>query len=106
MTAQHRIPDPPPITPAMLSDDGAWASDLHPLVGRTIVTLYEIPDSEREESLLLLDDGRVLMMSCDHGYRDDEMMSRDPLNWEFIAYELTGTPAAEALIKLEPGHWI
>lgn len=57
----HPIPDPPPITDAMTQyADGCDARDL---LG-TVTTAYEIPDSDRRETLLRFDDGRVVQIGA------------------------------------------
>jgi len=100
---QHPIPrDNPPITEPMTS--GACGTGAHALVGQRVVTAYDLSDSDRRETLLLLDNGSVLMLSCDPGYDDADRRTDD--RWECCMYDATDTPAAPALRALEPGHWL
>lgn len=103
MARQRHIPDPPPIVDAMTT--GATGANGHDLVGRTILTTYAIPDSDRGELLLLLDNGRVILMSCDPGYEDD-YATRTPDKWESYLADATDTPAGAAMKLLEPGEWL
>lgn len=101
---QHTIPkDHPPITDDMTGLAlGAHSLDL---VDARVVTAYDIPDSDRRESLLLLDNGRVILVSCDPGY-DDDLIQRTPDRWEVVFYDATDTDAGRAIKDLEPGQWL
>jgi hypothetical protein len=104
---QHRINrDNPPITDAMTSGHEGWAhgTGMHALIGRTVVTAYDVPDSDRGESLLLLDNGTVLLVSCDPGYDDNDQ--RTPDAWECCMYDATDTQAGRAIKELDTGHWL
>lgn len=104
MSKQHIISrDNPPITDSMT--DGSAGTDMHDLVGRYVVTSYAIPDSDRRETLLLLDNGRVICLSCDPGIADDDV-TRTPDKWECCLYDATHTPAGYAMRKLTPGQWL
>lgn len=100
---QHRIPDPPPITDRMT--DGSHGASSYDLVGRRVVVAYDIPDSDRDETLLRMDDGSVLLLSCDPGY-DELGVSRTPEHWETCMYDATDSPAGRAIQDLEEGHWL
>ena len=101
---QHRIDHKnPPITDAMT--DHGIGTGIHAIVGCTVLTAYDIPDSDRAESLLLLDDGTVLVLSCDPAY-DDVGVHRTPEHWECCVYDVTTTPAGREIKKLAEGHWL
>ncbi len=103
---QHRIDrKDPPITDDMTSgrDGYAVGTGTHDLLG-TFVTAYEIPDSDRRETLLLREDGFVLLLSCDPGYEGDT--GRTPDKWECCQYDATETAAGRAMQKLKRGHWL
>lgn len=102
---QHLIPkDNPPITDRMTSGGtGAAGFDF---IGETITTAYAIPDSDREEILLRCESGKVLLLSTDPGYNDDESMSRNQERWEMFVYNATDTPAGRAMQHLERGDWL
>lgn len=99
----YSIPSPPPITDAMTT--GATGADASDLIGHAVVTTYDVPDSDRREVLLLLDNGRVYELSTDPGYNDDLAVSRNHERWEFFMYDATDTPAGDAMKKLAPGRW-
>ena len=101
---QHTIPDPAPIQGWEMTQGspGAWTYEL---VGRTVITSYEIPGEDDRGILLLLDNGKVIGIGVDIGYKDDLAMSRDPSKHELYMYDATDTPAGEAIKKLEPGEW-
>lgn len=84
----------------------AIGASAHELVGQTVVTAYEIPDSDRRETLLLLDNGRVICLSCDPGYKDEFYTVRDPTRWECCMYDATDTPAGQEMKKLDAGQWL
>lgn len=97
MPRRHEIPnEAPPIVDAMTM--GAPIVGLDVLVGRSIVTVYEIPDSDRDASLLLLDDGTVVLLSCaiHHGIIE---------GWECYAADATSTAAGQAMLGLKHGYW-
>lgn len=100
---QHEIPNPPPITDGMTT--GAFGTGAHDLIG-TVVTTYEVPDSDRCETLLLYEDGRVILVSCDPGYNDDAARTRNPTRWEVVLCDATDTDAGRAIQLLERGHWL
>lgn len=112
---QHRIDrENPPIIDAMTSGtDGhngyAHGTGLHDLVGRVVVTVYEVPDSDRGETLLLLlaqgAPEMVVLLSCDPGYAEDHA-TRTPEAWSCCAYDATDTAAGRVLMTLERGHWL
>jgi len=86
------------ITDRMVAGATGYSPDW--LVGRTIVAVHEIADSEREETLLLLDDGRSCVISCDPVTHDDAGV-RLPAEewgerWEVVLYDATDTPAGQA----------
>ena len=73
--------------------EGAQISSLE---GRTVVAVYEIPDSDRGESLLHLDNGQVLLLSCDPALTDD-CTTRTPERWECVLYDATDTRAGRMI---------
>lgn len=100
---QHRIPDPPPITERMTT--GSHGTGAVALIG-TVVCAYDIPDSDRDETLLRFDDGRVICVSTDPGYKDPDGLIRDDTRWEVVLYNATDTEAGKAMQNLAPGHWL
>ena len=100
---QHTIdPSDPPILDHMAA--GAGGCSVAELVGKTCVTAYRIPDSDRGATLLLMDDGSCYEIDClprDLGYL--VRCASDP--WEVVLYDVTSTPAGEAIRRLEPGRW-
>jgi hypothetical protein len=98
---QRIIPDPPSITDAMAR--GADGTDSFDLIGE-VVTVYDIPDSDRGEKLVLYRSGRVMLISCDPGYDANDRL--DPTRWEIVLYDATDTPAGREIKKLEPGQWL
>jgi hypothetical protein len=101
---QHRIPSPPPITEAMC--DHALGCDERIFLGRTVAVTYAVPDSDRGEVLLRLDNGWVVEMSCDPSWGDDDpRREREPV-WSSCLYDATDTPAGRAMQKLGEGQWI
>ena len=102
-TRQHRIHDPAPIKGWQMTQGspGTW---LFSLVGRKVVTAYQIPEEDDDGFLLLLDDGTVIGFGVDIGHSDD-MVNRDPSKHEIYMYDATGTPAGKAIKDLEPGEW-
>lgn len=63
------------------------------LRGARILDVVEVEDTDRGEVLLVLDDGRVVMLSCDPGYGDRDGITRTPNRWEVVLYEATSTEA-------------
>ena len=111
---QHKIDrENPPITDDMTSGNAghgyAVGTGTHDLLGR-FVTVYEIPDSDRGEALLLREDGFVLLLSCDPGYERGsyagDYEKRTPEHWDCCQYDATDTAAGRALKELEQGHWL
>jgi hypothetical protein len=108
MPVQHHTDTAPLIKDKMTT--GAIGASAYELVGRTIVTSYEIPDSDRGEILLLLDNGRSFLLSCDPTRDDPDGVPLPPeesgKSWELVLYDTTGTPAGEAIKNLESGAWL
>jgi hypothetical protein len=105
---QHRIDHKdPPIADDMTSGREGFAigTGTHDLLG-TFVAVYEIPDSDRGETLLLRTDGFVLLLSCDPGYEGDTPTGRTPDKWQCCQYDATETAAGRAMQTLERGHWL
>lgn len=100
---QHRIPDPPPIHGWQMTQ-GSPGCAAYALIGRTVVTSYEIPGEDDRGVLLLLDDGTVIGIGVDIGYADD-FVGRDPSKHELYMYDATNTAAGVAIKSLEPGEW-
>ena len=101
---QHEIPDQPPITDWMTrGGTGAAGFDF---IGETITTAYAIPDSDRGDILLRCASGKVLCLSTDPGYNDDEAVSRNHERWEMFVYNCTDTEAGRAMQKLAHGDWL
>jgi len=101
---QHAIPNPPPIHGWQMTQ-GAPGISTYALIGRTIVTTYEIPDEDDRTTLLLLDNGQVLGIGVDIGYHDDPACSRNPDVHELYWFDATDTPAGIVMRTLEPGEW-
>lgn len=93
--------DNPPITDGMTQN--AVGTSSHDLVGETIVTAYDIPDSD-ESTLLLCESGRVLLIFTDMGYNDDD--TRNSTRWDVCFADATDTEAGRAIVDLEPGQWL
>lgn len=103
MTVQHTIPDPPPITDRMTQYGRGTSS--YDFVGETITTAYDIPDSDREETLLRCESGLVILVSCDPGYEED-LIKRTDDRWEVVLYDATDTEAGKVMQTLEHGQWL
>lgn len=89
---------PEPITDAMTAHAaGMGAVELR---GARILDVVEVEDSDRDEVLLTLDDGRVVMLSCDPGYGDPDCITRTPDRWEVCLYDATDTEAGRRLTSL------
>jgi hypothetical protein len=90
--------------PEVLTDDmtsGAEGFDPERLTGRAVVAVQEISDSDRGEFALLLDNGRVCLVSCDP-VRHAEDGTWLPENrwgerWEVVLYDATDTQAGKVL---------
>lgn len=76
---------------------GAHAFLPQDFVGRTIQSVHEIADSDRGEWLLLLDNGVVVLLSCDPGYAED-LVSRTDDKWDVVLYDATETEAGRAVV--------
>jgi hypothetical protein len=85
------------ITDAMTT--GASGFSPQELVGRTVVAVHDIEDSDRRETLLLLDNGRCCLLSCDPVVHDDEgvplPLDKRGERWEVVLYDATDTEAGK-----------
>lgn len=80
--------------------DGAGGFDPEWLVGRTVVAVHPVEDSDRAEALLVLDSGQCVLLSCDPTVHDDAGVPL-PLDergktWEVVLYDATDTDAGKA----------
>lgn len=106
---QHMIDrTAPPITDDMTDHAPGAGSDA--LVG-TVGTAYDIPDSTRCETLLLFDDGHVVLVSCDPITHAEDGTRLPPeqwghVGWEVVLYDATDTRAGHAIRELESGQWL
>ena len=102
---QHTIDrDNPPIKD--MDTQYGVGTDSFVFIGEKIVTAYNIPDSDRDECLLLCESGLVICVSTDPGYKDDDCLVRDETRWEVVLYDATDTVAGRAIKKLERGQWL
>lgn len=103
----HRIDASTTITDEMTT--GATGADGQDLAGRTITTVYEVPDSDRGEILLALDNGKVYVISTDPVTHDDGGTRLPPEEWgdqwETFLMDATDTDAGQSLRYLDPGFW-
>jgi hypothetical protein len=98
MSAQHHIPDPPPITDAM--SQHATGTSFHDLLGETVTVVYNVPDSDRDEVLLQTESDRTFLVSCDPSVYGDEFA------WQTCIYDATDTEAGKVMRTLAPGEWL
>jgi hypothetical protein len=66
--------------------------------GRRIVRVYEVIDTDRDEFALLLDDHKLIQVSCDPSY-DAAGVSRTPDKWEVVLYDATDTEAGHEFAR-------
>jgi hypothetical protein len=88
-----------------LTDDmttGALGFGPEQLVGKRIVATHAIDDSDREESLLVCEDGTCVLLSCDPVRHDDAGVPLPPdqssKRWEVVLYDATSTKAGVAAL--------
>jgi hypothetical protein len=94
-----------PMAEPQITDDmtsGATGFDPMWLVGRKIEAVHEITDSDRVECLLVLDDGRVVLVSCDPTVHDERGVPLPPeesgKTWEVVMYDATETEAGRVAL--------
>jgi hypothetical protein len=107
--SQHDIPDPPQITDRMT--EHAPGTSAYDFVGERVVTVYNIPDSDRDEVLLHMESGRTFLVSCDPVVLDDNGVPLPPEDrgkggWEVCFYDATNTEAGKVMATLEHGEWL
>jgi hypothetical protein len=109
-SGQHTIDrEDPPIREAMTQYGvGCSAFDL---LGETVVTVYNVPDSDREEILLYTESGRTFNLSTDPNIYDDEGLRVDEAVWKDRAwlvtlYDATDTEAGRIMPTLAQGEWL
>jgi hypothetical protein len=92
------------ITDGMSSGADAFFAEW--FVGRRIVAVHEVEDSDRGEVLLLLDDGRSCLISCDPVRHDDEGLwlpeEKWGERWDVVLYNTTETEAGRAAKAAQP----
>lgn len=74
----------------------ATGAEPHDLEGCTIKRVFEVEDTDRAEFALLLDNGKLIQVSCDPGYAEDQA-TRTPDKWEVVLYDATDTEAGREL---------
>jgi hypothetical protein len=70
----------------------ATGADPKALEGRRVERVFEVEGTDREEFALLLDNGKLIQISCDPGY-DAEGIGRTPERWEVVLYDASDTEA-------------
>jgi len=89
---------PPTVTDIQTRE--AMGADPSELVGKKIVQVVEVEDSDRCEATLVCDDGSSYLLSCDPGYGPNGLPSED--RWEFCMYDATETEAGRKLSGSRP----